>query len=78
MIFKDYFPLSTFVKPMEGQTLAISLAIYFAVVIAVRIISLILGWIILVGQLISVAATVVGLYCTMGILLSLLIFFEVV
>ena len=78
MDFRDYFPLSTFVKPEDGKSLGISLLIYFAAIIAARLVSLILGWIIVVGTAASVLATLVGLYCTMGIILSLLIFFRAV
>ncbi len=78
MEFKQYFPFSLSVLPDDGKSLAVSLIIYFAAILCARILSLILGWIFLVGSLVSVAATLVGLYCTIGILLSLLIFFKVV
>lgn len=78
MEFRRCFPLSEAVVPDDGKSLATSLLIYIAVVLCARVISIIFGWILLVGPLVHIAATLVGLYCTIGILLSLLIYFHVV
>jgi hypothetical protein len=78
MGFKQFFPFSLSVVPDDGKSLAVSLLIYFAAIICVRVVSIIFGWIVFVGAIVSVIATIVGLYCTIGILLSLLIYFKVV
>ena len=78
MNFREYFPLSEKVNPEDWKTLVLSLLIYLGIVIVARVVSWILGWIIIVGTAVSVLATLVGLYCTVGILLSLLIFFRAV
>ena len=78
MDFRKYFPFSDSVVADDGRSLAVSLLIYFAGIFVARIDSFLLGWLILIGTLVSIAATLVGIYCTLGILVSLLIYFKVI
>jgi len=78
MEFRDWFPISEMVRPSEGKTLAVSLLLYCAALLMLRFVVFLLGWLIFVGPIVHIIATIIGLYCTIGLLLSLLIYFEVV
>ena len=78
MEFREYFPFSTMVRPGEGKTVLASLLIYCAALLILRTAVFLLGWLILVGPVVKILATIAGLYCTIGLLLSLLIYFDAV
>ena len=78
MDLKKYFPFSDSVVANDGRSLVVSLLIYFAAITVARIASFLLGWLILIGTLVSIVCTLRGIYCTLGILLSLLIYFRVI
>ncbi len=78
MEFRDWFPLSRSVDPDRPASLVVSLMIYGAVLLVLRVVSVLLGWIPLFGPILHVIATVAAIYCTIGLLLSLLIFFRAV
>ena len=78
MEFQSFFPLSMMVRPREGKTVLTSLLCYCAILLVLRVAVFLLGWLILVGPIVRIAATIAGLYCTIGLLLSLLIYYEVV
>lgn len=78
MDFRKYFPFSDSVVPDDTKSLAASLLIYIATAAVARAASFLFGWLILIGQAVSIISTLLGLYCTIGILLSLLIYFRII
>ena len=73
---KQYFPLSVKAKNSIGD-LIVSLIIYCGVFYLVRFVCGLLGVLPLVNLLTGIVQVVVGLYCGVGAILSLLYFFKV-
>lgn len=73
---KKYFPLSVKAKNSIGD-LIVSLIIYCGVFYLVRFVCGLLGVLPLVNLLTGIVQVVVGLYCGVGAILSLLYFFKV-
>ena len=71
-----YFPLSDSVHPGDLKSVVISVLIYLAACTVMGILQAILGWIPIVGGLIRLVLSVLGLYCAAGIILSVLKFFQ--
>jgi hypothetical protein len=78
-IFHFLFPLSFVAKEKKASALVLSILLYTVVIVAYCIISSILGFLFgnLVAWLTGLLGTLVGLYSTCGILLSVLKFFGV-
>lgn len=71
-----YFPLSDSVHPGDLKSAVLSVLIYLAACAVMGILQAILGWIPIVGGLIRLILSVLGLYCAAGIILSVLKFFQ--
>ena len=71
-----YFPLSDSVHPGDLKSAVISVVIYLAACAVMGILQAILGWIPIVGGLIRLVLSVLGLYCAAGIILSVLKYFQ--
>ena len=71
-----YFPLSSSVQPGQMKTLVISLVIYLVACAVMGILQTILGWIPIVGALIRLVLSLLGLYCVAGMVLSVLKFLQ--
>lgn len=71
-----YFPLSDSVHPGDLKSVVISVLIYLAACAVMGILQAILGWIPIVGGLIRLVLSVLGLYCAAGIILSVLKYFQ--
>ena len=71
-----YFPLSASVHPGDLKSVVISVLIYLAACAVMGILQAILGWIPIVGGLIRLVLSVLGLYCAAGIILSVLKYFQ--
>ena len=66
-----YFPLSASVKAKDAGSFAVSLIIYLVVSAVLGTLTTILGWIPLVGSLLEFVFSVLGMYCVVGIVLSI-------
>ena len=71
-----YFPLSDSVHPGDLKSAVLSVLIYLAACAVMGILQAILGWIPIVGGLIRLVLSVLGLYCAAGIILSVLKYFQ--
>ena len=71
-----YFPLSSSVTPSDTKSLVISILIYVAACAVLRVLGVVLGWIPLVGWLLGIVFSLIGLYCVAGIVLSVLQYFK--
>lgn len=71
-----YFPLSASVHPEQIKSLILSVVIYLAACAIMRILQAILGWIPIVGTLLRLVFSLLGLYCVAGIILSILKYFQ--
>lgn len=71
-----YFPLSSSVTPSDTKSLVISVLIYVAACAVLRVLGVVLGWIPLVGWLLGIVFSLIGLYCVAGIVLSVLQYFK--
>lgn len=72
----SYFPLSSGVQPDNLKTVITSVLIYLAACAVMGILQAILGWIPIVGALIRLILSLLGLYCVAGIVLSILKYFQ--
>ena len=71
-----YFPLSDSVHPGDLKSAVLSVLIYLAACAGMGILQAILGWIPIVGGLIRLVLSVLGLYCAAVIILSVLKYFQ--
>ena len=71
-----YFPLNSGIVPGDLKSLAIPLAIYVAACMVLRVLSWALNWVPLVGWLLGLVFSLLGLYCVAGIILALLRYFD--
>lgn len=67
-----FFPLSASVQPGDLRTALISVVIYLTACAILGVVQMILGWIPLVGTLLRLVCSLLGLYCVGGIVLSIL------
>ena len=66
-----WFPLSASVLPGQLKTLITSLVIYLLASAVLCVLNLVLGWIPLVGWLLELLFSLLGIYCVAGILLCI-------
>ena len=71
-----YFPLSNSVEPGNARQFVLALAIYLVACGVVGILNAILGWIPLVGWLLDVIFSLAGIYCVVGLVLSIVKFVQ--
>lgn len=71
-----YFPLSAAVEPGNVRQLIISLAIYLVASATLGVLNAVLGWIPLVGKLLGVVFSLLGIYCVAGLVLSIVRFVQ--
>ena len=74
--FYRYFPLSESVNPGDVVSLIISIVIYVVASTVLGILSKVFGWIFLIGFLLKLIFSLLGLYCCAGVILSVLKFFQ--
>ena len=71
-----YFPLSTAVEPGNVRQLIISLAIYLVASAVLGVLNAVLGWIPLVGWLLGLVFSLLGIYCGAGLVLAIVRFVQ--
>ena len=71
-----YFPLNSGVVSGDLKSLAIPVIIYLAACGVLRVVSWALNWVPLVGWLLGLVCSVLGLYCVLGLILALLAYFR--
>ena len=71
-----YFPLSTAVEPGNVRQLIISLAIYLVASAVLGVLNAVLGWIPLVGWLLGLVFSLLGIYCVAGLVLAIMRFVQ--
>lgn len=71
-----YFPLSDSVHGGDVVSLIISIVIYVVACAVLGVLQAVFGWIPLVGFLLKLIFSLLGLYCCAGIVLSVLKFFQ--
>lgn len=71
-----FFPLSVSVQPGDLKTALTSVVIYLAACAIMGVLQMILGWIPLVGALLRLVCSLLGLYCVVGMVLSVLRYFQ--
>ncbi len=71
-----YFPLSFNVLPGDVKSLILTLIIYLVACAIMGVLNAVLGWIPLVGWLLRLIFSLVGLYCVAGMVLAVMKFFK--
>lgn len=71
-----YFPVSTKVKKQDLASLIVSIVIYLAVSLVMGVADKLLGWIPVLGLLLGLVFYVIGIYCTVGIIIAIIRFFR--
>lgn len=71
-----YFPLGSGVVHGDVKSLLVPLMIYLAACAVLRVLCMILGWIPLVGWLLELVFSLMGIYCVAGIVLAIVKYFE--
>ena len=71
-----YFPLSNSVEPGNARQFVLALAIYLVACGVLGILNAILGWIPLVGWLLDLIFSLAGIYCVVGLVLSIVKFVQ--
>lgn len=74
--FYFYFPLSASVHPGDVVSLILSIVIYVVICAVLGFLQFAFGWIPVVGFLLKLVFSLLGLYCCAGIVLSVLKFFQ--
>jgi len=69
--FMRYFPLSAAVEPGNARQFLVALAIYLVACAVLGVLTAILGWIPLVGWLLDLVFSLLGIYCVVGLALSI-------
>lgn len=72
----SYFPLSANVSAGDVRSLILTLIIYVVACAIMGVLNTVLGWIPLVGWLLRVIFSLLGLYCVAGMVLAVLKFFQ--
>lgn len=67
-----FFPLSASVLPGNLRTALISIVIYLAACAIMGLVQMILGWIPIIGSLLRLICSLLGLYCVAGMVLAVL------
>ncbi len=76
MDLKKFFPFST--KAVDTNSLIISIILYVIAPSIAGVVVSWLSWIPIVGWLISIAASLFGLYCLIGLILAILYYCKVI
>ena len=71
-----YFPLNAGIVPGDLKSLVIPAAIYVVACMVLRVLSWALAWVPLVGWLLGVVFSLLGLYCVVGMILAVLQYFD--
>ena len=74
--YYQYFPLSASVRSGDVVSLILSMVIYVVACAVLGVLQAVFGWIPLVGFLLKLIFSLLGLYCCAGIVLSVLKFFQ--
>ena len=74
--FYFYFPLSASVHAGDVVSLILSIVIYVVACAVLGVLQRVFGWIPVVGFLLKLVFSLLGLYCCAGIILSVLKFFQ--
>lgn len=75
-LIKKIFPFSFGAKDVTG--LIVSIVIHLVGIIVMSLLGGLLGNIPVIGLLLGIVGWVVGLYCTVGIILAVLVFLKVI
>ena len=70
------FPLTGKVIRQEPKSLVIIIVMYLIVCAVVKVADFLLGWVPIVGWILSILFWVAGVYCAVGIILAILEFFR--
>ena len=77
-MIKPFFPFSfDHVKAKDANSLIVSVIIYIVAMLASGLVNLLLGWIPVLGFLLGVIGWVLGIYCVAGLVLSVLLYLDV-
>jgi len=66
-----FFPLSAGVEAGNVKSLLVPMLIYLAACAVLRVLTMVLGWIPLVGWLLELLFSLLGIYCVAGIFLCI-------
>lgn len=69
-----FFPLSAIVEPGNAKRLVLALLIYLAACGVMQVLCAVLGWIPLVGWLLELVFSLMGIYCVAGLVLAIVRF----
>lgn len=70
--FDPFFPLNAGVTHRDLKSLLMPLVIYLVACAVLNVLRVILGWIPLVGWLLELVFSLLGIYCVAGIILSII------
>ena len=69
---EPFFPLNAGIQPGDLKSLLVPSVIYVAACLVLRILGWALGWVPLVGGLLNLVFSLVGLYCAIGFILAVI------
>lgn len=76
MNVNQIFPLTGKVVRNEPKSLAAVIIVYLVVCAVVKLADFLLGWVPLLGAVLSVLFWIIGLYCAVGVIVAVLEFFR--
>ncbi len=71
-----FFPISTKVQKENLRSLIISIVIYISISLVMGVADMLLGWIPVLGFLLGLVFYMLGIYCTIGIIIAIIRFFR--
>jgi len=69
---EPFFPLNAGIMPGDLKSLLIPSVIYVAACMVLRVLGWAIGWVPLVGWLLNVVFSLIGLYCVAGLILAVI------
>ena len=77
-VIKPFFPFSFSVMAKDATSLIVSTIVYMVAMLAFGLVNGLLGWIPVLDFLLGVIGWVLNTYCVVGLVLSVLRYFDVV
>lgn len=76
MNFRSFFPLSVRVRPRDYGTLLLSVIVYLVISAVAGLVAKVIGWIPILGWVVNILCWLIGVYCLIGIILSVIACFQ--
>ena len=73
---QQFFPLTSLLRRGQAKSLVLVVCIYLAISAVVKIVDWLVGWLPLVGAILWALLWLVGLYCAVGIIVAVIVYFS--